>query len=1045
MKKALVYILVSMFALSLIPAAVFASPGFDVYTSGIVPPNRFPAAQFQPIDRAGDGAEFYVSLVDNGNGFPNNLYVASSRSNNDFFFYKNEAGDWTPVSNAAYTYHPIDVSTMSTQTVGGSSRVRDLYIKVVSTAEGTSKIAFGIDAICAVDTVNGRSLTHDFSHIFTETSYSVYFTAPTGVSGGSNISPSYSYVVGPTAAVPARAATAFNNYDAGAEFTVTLVANTTISATDRIFIATSRPNIDYLYYRLGNGNWQPYHGGGLVPMADAVPLTAFTHSTPTSGSASTHEMKLKICSAVPGTSQIVFGTDIVSVNSYAEGNALTATTGLNNIIGKRKYSIEFSAAGASVDPTISANINVNYTIVNGPLASSPAQTLPLAKSDIGADFSITLVGYSTLTSSDRIYIASSRPNVDYLYYKIGTGDWQPYHAGGDIPMSRTLSLSPFTHSTNTSSNIHEIRLKVISTASGTSQIVFGVDAACVTDSARDRNLTHDLTHILSQKKFPAQFTTAYYNKNSGNKINLATSLAVGPNRVIAAQTLPLNRYSDGAEFNVTISGTSTLTSNDRLYIATSRPESDYLFYRTSTGDWAPYYSSGDIPMASALPLTPFVHTSSTSATTHGAQLKIVSTAEGVSQIVFGTDPIDVADFAAGRAMSQGFGYLKILGQRGYPAEFSAPVGNNLLTLSVNGYYNYGYGSPKSGASGEKNMSVVADQVPANNISVYTLTATVLNSGGSAAANKEVALSVASGSGVTLSANKITTNNNGKAEFTVRSSAIGAVDIFASVVGIPEQSGGNRRDKATLIFKSGAESLITGFKCEAIETGIKLSWEPLTNGAGYRLYRSDNPTSDGNEVTGHIITSSDFIDVNVKANTTYYYTLRQVISEANQSTGSAEVLGAVSTKVAVTTKSVITGENLAPSGATGGKKFILMAIDNAFMSANGVRKEVDTGRGTSPVIRDNRTVVPIRAIVEEMGGSIAFDSVTREIAIKSGSNSVLMWIDKKNITVNGVSKAIDVAPVIINERTMVPIRFAVENLGCVVEWIESAKQIVIVYY
>jgi len=39
----------------------------------------------------------------------------------------------------------------------------------------------------------------------------------------------------------------------------------------------------------------------------------------------------------------------------------------------------------------------------------------------------------------------------------------------------------------------------------------------------------------------------------------------------------------------------------------------------------------------------------------------------------------------------------------------------------------------------------------------------------------------------------------------------------------------------------------------------------------------------------------------------------------------------------------------------------------------------------------------------------------------------------------------VAPITINGRTMVPIRFAAENAGCVVEWLSRTEEIVIVYY
>jgi hypothetical protein len=40
---------------------------------------------------------------------------------------------------------------------------------------------------------------------------------------------------------------------------------------------------------------------------------------------------------------------------------------------------------------------------------------------------------------------------------------------------------------------------------------------------------------------------------------------------------------------------------------------------------------------------------------------------------------------------------------------------------------------------------------------------------------------------------------------------------------------------------------------------------------------------------------------------------------------------------------------------------------------------------------------------------------------------------------------DVAPMTINDRTMVPVRFAAENVGCIVDWIGSTSEIVIVFF
>ena len=115
-----------------------------------------------------------------------------------------------------------------------------------------------------------------------------------------------------------------------------------------------------------------------------------------------------------------------------------------------------------------------------------------------------------------------------------------------------------------------------------------------------------------------------------------------------------------------------------------------------------------------------------------------------------------------------------------------------------------------------------------------------------------------------------------------------------------------------------------------------------------------------------------------------------------------------------------------------------------MSVNGLTKEVDPGRGTVPMIISSRTMVPIRAIVEAMGGSIMWDNIERKITMTARGNTVEMWIGKTEMRINGVAKTMDVAPVIQNERTYVPVRFAAENLNAQIDWINSTREAVIIF-
>ena len=131
--------------------------------------------------------------------------------------------------------------------------------------------------------------------------------------------------------------------------------------------------------------------------------------------------------------------------------------------------------------------------------------------------------------------------------------------------------------------------------------------------------------------------------------------------------------------------------------------------------------------------------------------------------------------------------------------------------------------------------------------------------------------------------------------------------------------------------------------------------------------------------------------------------------------------------------------------------ITLQPDNPMMTVNGVKKEIDPGRGTKPVIipKWGRTVVPIRAIVEALGGTIEWGGTERKVTINFNGTVIELWIDKPQARVNGEMKWIDpnnhdVKPIIINSRTMLPLRFVAENLGCTVKWDASTRTITIIY-
>lgn len=124
------------------------------------------------------------------------------------------------------------------------------------------------------------------------------------------------------------------------------------------------------------------------------------------------------------------------------------------------------------------------------------------------------------------------------------------------------------------------------------------------------------------------------------------------------------------------------------------------------------------------------------------------------------------------------------------------------------------------------------------------------------------------------------------------------------------------------------------------------------------------------------------------------------------------------------------------------KILTLQIANPLMQVNGMDTEIDPGNGTSPLIVSGRTLVPIRAIIENMDGSVEWNAETRETLLTYNGNKIKLTIDSETAYLNDDARTLDVAPAIINSRTMLPIRFIAEGFGFDVDWNEEDKIITV---
>lgn len=97
---------------------------------------------------------------------------------------------------------------------------------------------------------------------------------------------------------------------------------------------------------------------------------------------------------------------------------------------------------------------------------------------------------------------------------------------------------------------------------------------------------------------------------------------------------------------------------------------------------------------------------------------------------------------------------------------------------------------------------------------------------------------------------------------------------------------------------------------------------------------------------------------------------------------------------------------------------------------------------APFIEKDRTFVPIRFIGEALNYKVDWNKDKKLVTIKNNDRQILMTIGDTNITVNNEKIKNDVAPLIRKDRTYVPLRFVAENMNLKVNWDGKEKKVII---
>ena len=211
--------------------------------------------------------------------------------------------------------------------------------------------------------------------------------------------------------------------------------------------------------------------------------------------------------------------------------------------------------------------------------------------------------------------------------------------------------------------------------------------------------------------------------------------------------------------------------------------------------------------------------------------------------------------------------------------------------------------------------------------------------------------------------------------------------------------------------------------EAISTSkIRLSWDDNSNNeTGIKIERKKAGGSYTQIATVEANTTS-YTATGLSDNTKYYFRVRAYNTTGNSSYSNE----AYATTVEQTVISLVIGKSS--------------------YYVNSKLKTMDT----EPIIKDGRTLLPIRYVAEDIGAKVEWNEYERKVTIAMKGNKIELWLGNNVAKVNDEYKLVDtqnpyVSPSIVPPgRTMLPLRFVAENLGCQVDWNSNKKEVTVTY-
>ena len=275
---------------------------------------------------------------------------------------------------------------------------------------------------------------------------------------------------------------------------------------------------------------------------------------------------------------------------------------------------------------------------------------------------------------------------------------------------------------------------------------------------------------------------------------------------------------------------------------------------------------------------------------------------------------------------------------------------------------------------------------------------------------------------------------------------------------------------TLTYTAGANGVVTGTTPQTVNQGASGTTMTAIPNTGYHFVtwsdgvltavRTDANVTANISVTAAFVINTYTLTVNVSGSGSVarnpgqisYAHGTSVQLMATPATGwhfvgwSGDLAGSTNpATITMDASKTVTATYAPPMPRSVSGRTMVLTIGSKTMTVDGARVALDA----PAALVEDRTLVPLRALVEHLGGTISWNAKTRQVTLKARGTTIVLTIGKSTALVNDMPLAIDpkngkVVPLISSGRTMLPLHFVAENLGLQVEWNAEARTITIAW-